>query len=767
MSQTLLNLGKSIPVRKPEDDAQAGFSSQSVEAKKPSEPPAEIWQTRQDALAKETELSILLVDGRQPPSLAISNNNSICRVLQSSEAHAHLCEPFCGKAFENVQINGEAIAYLCHAGLQCVAAPLPHNPVRPLVTIVGRAFTKISDYQKLYERMQSGDLQDLHADELLKDLRFAGSVRELLETAEHLCDLNEEERANLTEFIARTEPNPYNEETESLVEISDEGERSAQNVKAFLPSNVHYLPEAYPSNKHLDVLEEVKSENPVVELPQTEKAEAAEDAANATLEDFKAWQLFTDVLLDKSFKDACAETVRFLSARYSFDSMAWLERSHHLFRLFLVADDLRDKLSGFNLLADDAHLQEAVLNETSWKLRKPQIEIFPLAVGDDVRAAIVIGEEITDDSRRRRVARFCNQIAVSLEVLRLREELARRAEIVRAVQLFSEKLNSAEHLSEGSSINLFDALMNTCAELLQAERGSLLLFDEAEQKLSVKAAFGNRAEEVKKMTAAVGERVAERVWREGKPVVVENVANINQPPAPAERGYRSTSFISYPLYVGSRVIGVLNVTDKRDEASYDARDLELLEAIAPQMAIALDRATLQQRAGIFEQLSITDSLTGLLNRRYLNERLQEEVNRSNRDGSPMSFMMIDIDNFKLYNDRFGHQAGDEVLKITAQCLKAVLRSADVAARFGGEEFCLLLPNTTLSEARMIGERIRTYIEEMEFPFRIVTVSIGVSAYSPLHNSPQEIIEAADKALYQAKRMGKNNVQLWLFGQSRR
>lgn len=767
MSQTLLNFGKSTPARsQKDDDAQIGFSTQSAEARKPQPPPAEIWQAKQDALAKETELSILLVDGRQPPSLAVSNNNSICRVLQSSEKHTHLCEPFCGKAFDNVQKNGEAIAYLCHAGLQCVAAPLPPNPVRPLVTIVGRAFTKISDYQKLYERMQSGDLQDLHADELLKDLRFAGSVRELLKAAESLCDLNEEEKANLVEFIARTEPNPYNE-AESLVEISDEREETAQNVKAFLSSNVHYLPDAYPSTKHLTFLDEETLEKPVVELPQIEKADAAAETANDTLEDFKAWQLFTDVLLDKSFKDACAETVRFLSARYGFVSMAWLERSHHLFRLFLAADDLKDKLSGFGLSADDAHLQEAVLNETSWRLKKPQIEIFPLAVGDDVRAAIVIGEEITDNSRRRRVARFCNQIAVSLEVLRLREELARRAEIVRAVQMFSEKLNSAEHLSEGSSLNLFDALMRTCAELLQAERGSLLLFDEAEQRLAVKAAFGTRAEEVKKMTAAVGELVAERVWREGKPVVVENVANINQPPAPAERGYRSKSFISYPLYVGSRVIGVLNVTDKRDEASYDARDLELLEAIAPQMAIALDRATLQQRAGIFEQLSITDSLTGLLNRRYLNERLQEEVNRSNRDGSPMSFMMIDIDNFKLYNDRFGHQAGDEVLKITAQCLKAVLRSADVAARFGGEEFCLLLPNTTLSEARMIGERIRTYIEDTEFPFRTVTVSIGVSAYSPLHNSPQEIIEAADKALYQAKRMGKNNVQLWLFGQSRR
>jgi len=105
-------------------------------------------------------------------------------------------------------------------------------------------------------------------------------------------------------------------------------------------------------------------------------------------------------------------------------------------------------------------------------------------------------------------------------------------------------------------------------------------------------------------------------------------------------------------------------------------------------------------------MSITDPLTGLHNRRYLEARLTEELSRSKRYNYPLSFMMIDIDDFKLYNDRNGHQAGDRALEITAQCLRAALRKVDVASRYGGEEFSILLPQTTLQEAGVLADRIR-------------------------------------------------------------
>jgi len=212
--------------------------------------------------------------------------------------------------------------------------------------------------------------------------------------------------------------------------------------------------------------------------------------------------------------------------------------------------------------------------------------------------------------------------------------------------------------------------------------------------------------------------------------------------------------------IGERKIGVLNLTDRADGESYSDYDLELPHAIVPQLAVLIDRASLKHQAGEFEQLSVTDALTGLLNRRYLEERLTEEIKRSNRHGFPMSFLMIDVDEFKSYNDSFGHIEGDKALQIVGVGLKETLRGADVAARFGGEEFSILLPQTNSDEAMTIAERVRERIEKTDFANRQVTISIGIASCSLSLNSAKDLISAADKALYEAKRRGKNNVQVY-------
>jgi diguanylate cyclase (GGDEF)-like protein len=218
--------------------------------------------------------------------------------------------------------------------------------------------------------------------------------------------------------------------------------------------------------------------------------------------------------------------------------------------------------------------------------------------------------------------------------------------------------------------------------------------------------------------------------------------------------------------IGERKVGVLNVTDKSGGGAYDEVDLSLLEIIGPQVALALERAEWQERATEFQLMSITDSLTGLPNRRYLEERLQEELNRSKRYDHPMSFLMIDIDDFKAYNDKNGHQAGDVALQITAHCLKGALRAADVASRYGGEEFCILLPQTAVTEAGVIADRIRHRVSTTEFPhgktqpLGQVTISVGVSTFTKNIDSPENIIAAADRALYQAKSMGKDRVEFY-------
>ena len=160
------------------------------------------------------------------------------------------------------------------------------------------------------------------------------------------------------------------------------------------------------------------------------------------------------------------------------------------------------------------------------------------------------------------------------------------------------------------------------------------------------------------------------------------------------------------------------------------------------------------------EMSTHDAPTGALNRRYLDKRLIEEIQRSKRHRFPMSLMMLDIDAFKSYNDTFGHQAGDRALKIVANVLQDILRGADVAARYGGEEFAILLPQTTSSEAAAIAERLRQRVEHTEFPKRKITVSIGIAACSTDVDTPSDIIGAADHALYEAKNHGRNNVQVY-------
>ena len=271
----------------------------------------------------------------------------------------------------------------------------------------------------------------------------------------------------------------------------------------------------------------------------------------------------------------------------------------------------------------------------------------------------------------------------------------------------------------------------------------MMTFDEATGELVLRESEGLErvAGEVTKIK--LGEGVAGKVMQSGKGLVSENLEDLGFDLAPAERNYKTKSFISFPLITKQgKKLGVLNVADKVDGGNFEALELRMLEIIGPRIVAAVDRAALalertewQERATQFQLMSITDPLTGLLNRRYLEERLTDELNRSQRYSYAASCLMIDIDDFKSYNDRNGHQAGDVALKITAHALKSALRSADVACRYGGEEFCILLPQTTLSEAGVIAERMRQKVAEKEYPFGklqpmgTVTISIGVSTFA--------------------------------------
>lgn len=194
---------------------------------------------------------------------------------------------------------------------------------------------------------------------------------------------------------------------------------------------------------------------------------------------------------------------------------------------------------------------------------------------------------------------------------------------------------------------------------------------------------------------------------------------------------------------------------------YDAG--ELLARVKVQLKIKSLQDKLKQSNQLLLELSLTDPLTGLSNRRAMMENLSMEFERSTRKKSPLSLLMLDIDHFKKINDDFGHQQGDRLLQSFAALLRDHARQYDMAARFGGEEFALILPETGEADAWLVAERIRRGVEELrsaDLPaeFRM-TVSIGVATSPrPAMSSTDDLIREADYALYRAKRSGRNRTE---------
>jgi diguanylate cyclase (GGDEF)-like protein len=191
--------------------------------------------------------------------------------------------------------------------------------------------------------------------------------------------------------------------------------------------------------------------------------------------------------------------------------------------------------------------------------------------------------------------------------------------------------------------------------------------------------------------------------------------------------------------------------------------LTLLLAREVHRKMKVDQQLLSANAQLAE-LARTDGLTGLLNRRGFDESLSREWRRCHRNGKPISLMMIDADHFKVFNDRFGHQSGDGVLRALGTCiLGRIRRPGDVAARYGGEEFAVVLPDTDLAGASKVAETIRAGVEALVIPHGaeapvVVTVSIGVSfAAAGGPASADDLVAAADAALYESKATGRNRV----------
>ena len=315
----------------------------------------------------------------------------------------------------------------------------------------------------------------------------------------------------------------------------------------------------------------------------------------------------------------------------------------------------------------------------------------------------------------------------------------------------------AGDIADQSAQDLLESIFKVAATLVRGERASLMLRDTDDTDFVIAKARGLAEDVMRHTRVREGEGVAGRVAATRRPLLVRGADT-----APTTSGgtYRSSSFMSVPIVMNDRAVGVLNVADRADGAHFDATDLETLELLASHIATCLVRQKLEGR---LRELADTDPLTSLFNRRHFDRRIKGEVERAHRGGDSLSLLLVDVNSFKHINDRLGHAVGDEVLREVAAGIRQSIRTYDIPVRYGGDEFAVILPNTDDATAQHVGERIVGNVGGA-IPAHVVEavpnvgISVGVAAAPPA-TDVRALIDQADVAMYRAKAEG-GGVAVW-------
>ncbi len=302
----------------------------------------------------------------------------------------------------------------------------------------------------------------------------------------------------------------------------------------------------------------------------------------------------------------------------------------------------------------------------------------------------------------------------------------------------------AEHTMRG----VLDRVMEQVGSFFGPSNWSVLLVDADRDELVFAVVVGRAADELRGKRIKIGEGIAGWVARRGVPAVVEDVEADSRF---AERvdeisGFETKSIIAVPLRAGDRIFGVIELLNRLDGKPFSAFDMRVLSTIADFAAIAIEKCYYLAEA---KRLSEIDHLTGLLNRRGLGKVIERETARQKRYAGNLSVIVGDVDAFKRINDLHGHAAGDEVLKAVARTLKDCARAADSVARFGGDEFIVVMPSTGPEEAEIARARVDEALRRVGAAHP-VPFSVTLGAHSAEEANFDELFRESDRDLYRRK-----------------
>ena len=387
----------------------------------------------------------------------------------------------------------------------------------------------------------------------------------------------------------------------------------------------------------------------------------------------------------------------------------------------------------------------------------------PLVMRNEVMGLLTMGGKSEgqpfDDFDLYYLQQITAQAAVSINTCRMYERRRKEKEdLDNTLQNLSLLYGIGKAMNYISDLKkLLQYILKQAIDVASAEKGSLMLYDLESDRLNIRVLAGLEDidyqdkvnnNEIKCRSFKPGEGIAGRVFLNAQPMIVNNIREDSLFIESDTSYVRSIACI--PMVVYNDVIGVINVTNKKNGKEFTEQDIRMLKAVADQAAVAVNKAQLWDMA-------VTDSLTGLYVRRYFMVKLQEEIHRAERYDKIISVIMADLDRFKDINDTHGHDVGDRALEAISQFLQKNIRDVDTIARYGGEEFVMLIPDADKESAFSLAERLREELARVNLDnLPPITISLGIATYPVDGTDIDDLIKKADAAMYAAKKAGRNN-----------